>query len=74
MIQYSLLVSYRPRVRVHLHIIRNERIENVGKYQSCMVSKLPITWKQAVKLVLGDSEAHVRERVRVQTPNNTHSF
>ena len=33
-------------LRVRLHIIRNERIENVGKYQSCMVSKLPIIWKR----------------------------
>eukprot|EP01048_Picozoa_sp_COSAG05_P005427 COSAG05_NODE_322_length_11414_cov_47.115510_6_plen_91_part_00 len=27
---------------------RNERIENVGKYQSCMVSKLRIICKQTV--------------------------
>ena len=33
-----------PRVR--LHIIGNVR--NVGKYQSCMVSKLPIICKQTV--------------------------
>ena len=26
-------------LRVRFHIIRNARIENVGKYQSCMVSK-----------------------------------
>ena len=35
-------------VRVRFHIIRNARIENVGKSQSCMVSKLPIIWKQTV--------------------------
>ena len=28
------------------HIIGNASIKNVGKYQSCMVSKLPITWKR----------------------------
>ena len=33
-------------VRVRFHIIRNALIENVGKYQSCMVSKLRIIWKQ----------------------------
>ena len=31
---------------VRFHIIRNARIENVGKSQSCMVSKLRIIWKQ----------------------------
>ena len=31
---------------VRFHILRNARIENVGKYQSCMVSKLRIIWKQ----------------------------
>ena len=35
-------------LRVRLHIIRNEKIENVGKYQSCMVSKLRIICKQTV--------------------------
>ena len=36
-------------VRVRLHIIRNEIMENVGKSQSCMVSKLRIIWKQTVE-------------------------
>ena len=35
-------------LRVRLHIIRNERIENVVKSQSCMVSKLRIICKQTV--------------------------
>ena len=35
-------------VRVRFQTIGNARIENVGKYQSCMVSKLPIIWKQTV--------------------------
>ena len=35
-------------VRVRFQIIRNARIENAGKSQSCMVSKLPIIWKQTV--------------------------
>ena len=38
----------RACVRVRFHIIRNARIENVGKSQSCMVSKLRIIWKQTV--------------------------
>ena len=39
------------RLRVRFHIIRNARIENVGKSQSCMVSKLRIIWKQTVVAV-----------------------
>ena len=35
-------------LRVRFHIIRNEQIENVGKSQSCMVSKR-IIWKQTVE-------------------------
>ena len=35
-------------LRVRLHIIRNERIEIVGKSQSCVISKLRITCKQIV--------------------------
>ena len=35
-------------LRVCFQIIRNARIENVGKFQSCMVSKLRIIWKQTV--------------------------
>ena len=42
-------VIVRVVVRVRLHIIRNERIENVGKSQSCMVSKLRIICKQIVR-------------------------
>ena len=39
-------------LRVRFHNIRNVRIENVGKYQSCMVSKLRIIWKQTVAALL----------------------
>ena len=35
---------------MRFHIIRNALIENVGKYQSCMVSKLRIIWKQTVEV------------------------
>ena len=35
-------------LRVRFHIIRNACIETVFKYQSCMVSKLRIIWKQTV--------------------------
>ena len=37
-----------PLLRVRFHIIRNARIENVGKSQSCIVSKLRIIRKQTV--------------------------
>ena len=41
--------SMKPElIRVRFHIIRNARIKNVGKSQSCMVSKLRIIWKQTV--------------------------
>ena len=44
-----LLCCVKPlRVRVRFHIIRNARIYNVFQYQSCMVSKLRIIWKQTV--------------------------
>ena len=33
---------------MRFQIIRNARIENAGKSQSCMVSKLRIIWKQTV--------------------------
>ena len=33
-------------IRVRFHIIGNARIKNVGKSQSCLVSKLPIIWKR----------------------------
>ena len=53
----------RPRqdspggLRVRFHIIRNARIENVGKSQSCMVSKLRIIWKQTVGGLNGELNA-----------------
>ena len=34
-------------VVVRFYTIRDSRIENVGKYQSCMVCKLRILWKQS---------------------------
>ena len=43
-----LLLIVDRLLRVRLHIIRNGRIENVGKSQSCMVSKLRIICKQTV--------------------------
>ena len=43
---FGIVVLASEEVRVH--IIRHARIENVGKSQSCMVSKLPIIWKQTV--------------------------
>ena len=40
------LREYLGGFKVRLQIIGNARIENVGKSQSCMVSKLPIIWIQ----------------------------
>ena len=45
------LVVMSADLEVRFHIIRNARIENVGKSQSCMVSKLRIIWKQTVRVV-----------------------
>ena len=39
-----------PAVRVRLHILGNARISNVGKSQSCMVSKVPSICQQTVLL------------------------
>ena len=46
--QTQQALSPRRNLRVRFHIIRNARIENVGKSQSCMVSKLRFIWKQTV--------------------------
>ena len=43
-----LLMVLLLGLRVRFQIIRNACIENVGKSQSCMVSKLRIIWKQTV--------------------------
>ena len=48
------MMQSRSKVRVRLHIIRNERIEDVGKSQSCIVSKLRSICKQTVEEVEGD--------------------
>ena len=37
---------------MRLKIIRNELIKNVGKFQSCMVSKLRIIFKRIVLLLI----------------------
>ena len=37
------------QLRVRFHIFGNARIDNVGKSQTCMVSKLRIIWKQTVE-------------------------
>ena len=42
---------------VRFQIIRNARIEYVGKSQSCMVSKLRIIWKQTVASPAGGAGA-----------------
>ena len=39
--------------QARFHIIRNARMENVGKSQSCMISKLRIIWKQAERVADG---------------------
>ena len=44
----TALISRFVDVRVRFQIIGHARIKNVGKYQSCMVSKLPVIWKQTV--------------------------
>ena len=45
--------SVQSQVRVRFHIIGNARIKNVGKSQSCLVSKLPIIWKRTRTIVIG---------------------
>ena len=56
-------------LRVRLHIIRNERIENVGKSQSCMISKLRIICKQIVDS--GGSVATLALKAALQVDDNS---
>ena len=58
---YTLINRYwhqqeEQQLRVRFHIFRTARIQIVGKYQSCMGSKLRIIWKQTIRLYpyLGD--------------------
>ena len=55
----TALISRFVDVRVRFQIIGHARIKNVGKYQSCMVSKLPVIWKQTVRV---DIIGHARIR------------
>ena len=57
--------SGRRLPRVRFHIIGNARIKTVGKYHSCMVSKLPIIyiWKQTVLPGAGSSAEGDRQAV-----------
>ena len=62
-------------LRVRFHIIGNLRIENVGKSQSCMVSKLRIIWKQTVFMAMGPATAALAQedgaaRVQVRAYDN----
>ena len=46
--EFHEAVALEPesQLRVRFHIIRNARIENVGTYQSCMVSKSRIVYME----------------------------
>ena len=60
---------------MRFHIIRNARIENVGKSQSCMVSKAPIACKQTVPSRTGDRAAaasRARYGTTAAAPGLTH--
>ena len=52
----AMTTATEPVLRVRFQIIGNARIENVGKSQSCMVSKLPIICKQTVGVRVTGSE------------------
>ena len=47
--QQCLVPIQEVRRQVRFQIIRNARTENVGESQSCMVSKVRMTWKQALR-------------------------
>ena len=51
-------------IRVRFQIIGNARITNVGKSQSCMVSTLPIIWKQTVHELPGSDLAMLHTSIR----------
>ena len=40
-----MAIALLQATTVRLKIIGNEMIKNVGKYESCMVSKLPLVFK-----------------------------
>ena len=47
-------------LRVRFHIIRNARMENVGKSRSCMVSKLRMICKQTVVRTVAGGGSSIR--------------
>ena len=65
----SVEVSFWMTLLVRFHIIRNARIENVGKSQSCMVSKLRIIWKQQ-QLALDPSSRQALELLQRNARGN----
>ena len=66
---------------MRFQIIRNARIESVGKSQSCMVSKLRIIWKRTrivvafnnVVAIMWRRRRKVRKRVRVRVDIIVHA-
>ena len=58
-------------IRVRFQIIGNACIKTVGKSQSCMVSTLPIIWKQTVVLLMVASKLAQRLRVLLLTHTDT---
>ena len=64
MATFIVIVINQLLKRVRFHIIRNARIDNVGKYQSCMVSKVRILWKQIlVKIVVFEKPHSLGEKM-----------
>ena len=59
--------THTPLLRVRLHIIGNVRIKNVGKYQACMVSQLPIICTQTVSNGCNSVQEHVRSQATHET-------
>ena len=49
------------QLRVRFHIIRNACIVYVGEYQSCMVSKVRIIWKQTVSQAQAQAQALLKQ-------------
>ena len=52
--------EYSAHLRVRSHIIGDDIIENVGKYQSCMISKSPIACEQTVLTASGTGSSTAR--------------
>ena len=54
---------------MRFHIIRNARIDNAVKYQSCMVSKVPMIYMDTDRIQRDSSPVSLQPSAAEMTPN-----